>query len=297
MRPRDALASLWRWLGHVGTAAWLWSVGGGAVLGALLRALTTLTWPWIALLGFGIACIILALILRYREQRTRAPETPTRRKTPGRAARNLIDEIARVDWDAQCRPVSESLGGAFGRGVRLAIEGRQGEQRDLRCIVTGPDGTRYRSVRRVTGFGSGPSSREAFHWPGEFEPKPGTPWTPGNYSYSWSGDTGSIEDNRSEVLARRFFYVDEDETIACHGEVARPTGSIFADDFRRAQMEGVAVEVRLLSGERLFKGVQDVDEQEGSVTLYDPQVMGDTKTVRKVRLDQVASVTITDVSW
>jgi hypothetical protein len=172
--------------------------------------------------------------------------------------------------------------------------------------VTDPDGTRYRSVRRLEGFRSGPSSKDRFHWPGEFEPKPQTPWIPGYYSYAWSGDTGNIADDRSEVLARRFFYVDEDEIITCHREAgsdarkvveARPPGHLFANDFRRARDEGVAVEVRLLSGERLLKGVHGVDEQEGSITLYDPQVMGDRETTRKIRLDQVASVTVTDVLW
>jgi hypothetical protein len=205
-----------------------------------------------------------------------------------------------------CKPTSESLAKPFGRGVRLSIETREGEERDLRCIVTAPDGTRYRSVRRLDGFRISPTTKDTYHWPGEFEPKPRLPWAPGYYSYVWSGDTANIADDRSEILARQFFYVDEAEVITCHREAgsdarqvveAHPTSHLFATDFRRARDEGVAVEVRLLSGERLLKGVHGVDEQEGSITLYDPQVKGDKETTSKIRLDQVASVTVTDLLW
>ena len=83
--------------------------------------------------------------------------------------------------------------------------------------VTGPPGGSAKSTMRML---VARSSRDTFHWPGEFEPKPETPWGPGYYSYAWSGDTGDIADDRSEILARRFFYVDEDEIITCHREVA-----------------------------------------------------------------------------
>lgn len=71
----------------------------------------------------------------------------------------------------------------------------------------------------------------------------------------------------------------------------------FINDFKYAQTTGVAVEVHLLNGEKLLKGVHDVNEEEGFVSLYDPQVFGDNTTTRKVPLDLIASVTITDVQW
>lgn len=302
MRPRQVGATVWRWLGHIGTAAWLWSIGGGAIFATVLRSVTALSWPWIAILAIGVGCLILALIVTYGETRRKAR---LNRSAEGSAAGSEAPEVfVRAGWKSVCEPVSESLAKPFGRGVRLAIETREGEERDLRCIVTAPDGTRYRSVRCLDGFRISPTSSDMYHWPGEFEPKPRLPWAPGYYPYIWSGDTADIADDRSEILARQFFYVDEAEVITCHREggsdgrqvvEARPTGHMFANDLARD--EGVAVEVRLLSGERLLKGVHGVGEQEGSITLYDPQVMGDRETTRKIRLDQVASVTVTDVLW
>ena len=139
---------------------------------------------------------------------------------PLRVDREVPEEVIRAEWDTACEPISESLSSAFGRGVILSVENREGEGRDLRCIVTAPDGARYRSVRRIEGLRVGPSSSDSFHWPGEFEPKPQAAWTPGYYAYAWSGDTGDIVDDRSEVLAQRFFHVDENEIITSHRAVA-----------------------------------------------------------------------------
>ena len=197
--PCGALA-----LGHIGTVAFLWSIGGSAIFAVVLRALTKLSWQWIVVLAVGLACIILALIVAYRRSH--------RRRTSDTA---VPEGFVLSGWNATCRSVSGSLGGPFGRGVRLSIENNADEERDLRCIVTGSDGTRYRSVQRLSGFTSSPSSRDSFHWPGEFDPKPETPWMPGSYSYVWSGDTGDIADDESEALARQYFRVDENEIITC----------------------------------------------------------------------------------
>lgn len=89
-----------------------------------------------------------------------------------RADREVPQEVIRAEWDAACEPISESLSSAFGRGVILSIENMEGEERDLRCIVTAHDGTKYRSARRIEGFRVGPSLSDSFHWPEEFEPKP-----------------------------------------------------------------------------------------------------------------------------
>jgi hypothetical protein len=69
------------------------------------------------------------------------------------------------------------------------------------------------------------------------------------------------------------------------------------DDLRYAQAAGVCVEVVLLNGERLLTGVHQVDEEAGFVSLHAPQVFGDDSTTRKVGLDLIASITVTDVAW
>ena len=71
----------------------------------------------------------------------------------------------------------------------------------------------------------------------------------------------------------------------------------FVNDFKYAETTGVAVEISLLNGEKLLKGVHEVYEDEGFVSLYDPQVMGDDTTTRKVPLDLIVSVAVTDVQW
>ena len=55
----------------------------------------------------------------------------------------------------------------------------------------------------------------------------------------------------------------------------------FVNDLRYAEATGVAVEIHLVTGERLLKGVHQVSEDEGCVSLYDPQQMGDDTTTRK----------------
>ena len=71
----------------------------------------------------------------------------------------------------------------------------------------------------------------------------------------------------------------------------------FGDAFRRAQATGVAVDVRLTNGEKLLKGVHDVKEREGIVSLYAPETLDDRTTTREIRLDSIVSVSVTDVRW
>ncbi len=71
----------------------------------------------------------------------------------------------------------------------------------------------------------------------------------------------------------------------------------FADDFRFAQATSVAVRVHLLSGEELLAGVHEVHDEEGFVSLYAPETYGDHTTTRKVDMDLVASVAVTDIEW
>jgi hypothetical protein len=70
-----------------------------------------------------------------------------------------------------------------------------------------------------------------------------------------------------------------------------------ADDLRYAHAAGVCAEVMLLTGERLMTGVHSVEEEAGFVSLHAPRTMGDDATTRKVGLDLIASVTVTNVAW
>jgi hypothetical protein len=70
-----------------------------------------------------------------------------------------------------------------------------------------------------------------------------------------------------------------------------------AADLRYAQAAGVCAEVVLLTGETILTGVHEVNEERGFVSLHAPTTFGDDATTRKVSLDLVASVTVTDVTW
>lgn len=69
------------------------------------------------------------------------------------------------------------------------------------------------------------------------------------------------------------------------------------DDLKFAQSAGVMVEVDILGGGKLNTGVHEVNEAEGFVSLYAPETFRDNTTTRKVPLDVLASVTVTDVEW
>jgi hypothetical protein len=71
----------------------------------------------------------------------------------------------------------------------------------------------------------------------------------------------------------------------------------FVNAFRQAQAAGVAVEVHLTTGERLLKGVHDMDEEQGFVSLDSPTTFGDRTTTREIPLDRIVSVSVTDVRW
>ncbi len=71
----------------------------------------------------------------------------------------------------------------------------------------------------------------------------------------------------------------------------------WSDDLRFAQQTSVCVEVHLLNGQRHFTGVESVDEENGLVSLYQPQDMGDKSTRIRIRLDDITSLTVTDVRW
>jgi hypothetical protein len=71
----------------------------------------------------------------------------------------------------------------------------------------------------------------------------------------------------------------------------------FVDAFREAQATGVAAEVHLANGEKLLKGVHEVNEQGGFVSLYSPTTLGDRKTTREIPLEKFVSVSVTEARW
>jgi hypothetical protein len=71
----------------------------------------------------------------------------------------------------------------------------------------------------------------------------------------------------------------------------------WSEDLRFAQQAGVAVDVRLFDGQHFQTGVADVNEEEGLVSLFRPQTMGDVTTRTRVRLEDITSLTVTDIQW
>jgi hypothetical protein len=69
----------------------------------------------------------------------------------------------------------------------------------------------------------------------------------------------------------------------------------WSDDLRFAQQAGVAVDVRLFDGQHFFTGVADVDDEAGLASLYRPQDFNDTTTRVRIRLDEITSLTVTNV--
>jgi hypothetical protein len=43
--------------------------------------------------------------------------------------------------------------------------------------------------------------------------------------------------------------------------------------------------------------VADVDEENGLVSLFRPQTLGDTTTRTRIKLDDITSLTVTDIQW
>jgi hypothetical protein len=72
----------------------------------------------------------------------------------------------------------------------------------------------------------------------------------------------------------------------------------FSEDLRYAQTARLKVKVRLLSGDKLLKGVHEVQEEDNFVSLYSPEMLGGTDmTTMKVDGDLIESVTVTDAEW
>jgi hypothetical protein len=71
----------------------------------------------------------------------------------------------------------------------------------------------------------------------------------------------------------------------------------FIDDLKYAQATGMAVKLTTLVEQIGYIGVHSVNEEEGFVSLFAPVTLGDDTTTRKVALDAIIEVTVTDVSW
>jgi len=71
----------------------------------------------------------------------------------------------------------------------------------------------------------------------------------------------------------------------------------YVTDLRIALSTEVAVEIVTRSGLQLLTGVVDVDEHHLIVTLHNPQHMGDSKTVRKLNINDISSLTLTDIEY
>jgi hypothetical protein len=69
------------------------------------------------------------------------------------------------------------------------------------------------------------------------------------------------------------------------------------DDLRFAQTARLVVEIALLDGETIKTGVHEVNTEEGFVSTYAPQAMGDSTTTRRLPFDLIEWVVVTKESW
>jgi hypothetical protein len=76
--------------------------------------------------------------------------------------------------------------------------------------------------------------------------------------------------------------------------------NIVIRDLQFAETSGRAVTIRLFTGDKFTRGVKDINEDEGYVTLYDPQTHSDPRVggpTRHVLLNEIAEATVTDMRW
>jgi hypothetical protein len=69
------------------------------------------------------------------------------------------------------------------------------------------------------------------------------------------------------------------------------------DDLRFAQTERLIVDIALKDGETIHSSVHEVNAEEGFVSTYAPQDMGDLTTTREVPFDLIEWVVVTKESW
>ena len=69
----------------------------------------------------------------------------------------------------------------------------------------------------------------------------------------------------------------------------------FITDLRFAQAAGVRVDMKLVTGDKFLQGVREVNGAENFVTINDPKMLGGDLTTRRVPLDLIASLAVTEV--
>jgi membrane protein implicated in regulation of membrane protease activity len=196
-----------------GLGAVLFGVGfaGMITVGVALTKLWPNPW-FVVSLGATIAGFVLIALAWFGMHRKSAEEPQPLGGSVGLKG-NLGFVVQRVDpsvpaeegnaqWNAECRPVKDSMARTFGQGVVLSIRSAENERRHLRCVVQTPDGSRHLSAKRKL-FGSRARTSERFQFPEEFRPKPKRPLAVGYYPYIWIGDTGTvIGETKAELVTK-----------------------------------------------------------------------------------------------
>jgi hypothetical protein len=68
------------------------------------------------------------------------------------------------------------------------------------------------------------------------------------------------------------------------------------NDLRYAEATGFAVKLAMLDSEPIHTGVHEVNDEGGFVSVY-AQNMGDFTTTKRIPLDLITWVTVTENSW
>lgn len=71
----------------------------------------------------------------------------------------------------------------------------------------------------------------------------------------------------------------------------------YVTDLEFAKTAEVAVEIVTRSGLKLLTGVVDVNAEHFLVTLYNPQHMGDSTTLRKLNIGDISSLSVTQIEY
>jgi hypothetical protein len=67
------------------------------------------------------------------------------------------------------------------------------------------------------------------------------------------------------------------------------------NDLRYAQTANVMVRLHLITGEERLAAIAEVSEEGDWFKIIDPQDLADVSTTRRIRVDDVSSVAVTDI--
>ena len=70
----------------------------------------------------------------------------------------------------------------------------------------------------------------------------------------------------------------------------------YVDALRFAHAASLTVDVTLFNGRTFFAGVQAIDEDYGTVTLYAPMAFKDSASQR-IAISEIVSVAVTEIEW